>query len=140
MAFNVQDPTLPRPRDNNLYQSIALSNGAGSVTSSAIDMVSNRPTCCDSELLIVAPKLNSTQLPDTYTMTYIVEFSASSSFGTITRSITVGVQTGASSAGAAADEYRCGVASDADRYVRLKVTKTGTGDCTGVAGTIGLCC
>lgn len=131
------DPTLPRLRDADLTKTIALSNGAGSVTSNAIDLGPHRKSGTP-ELLILAPALTTTQLPNTETMTYIVEFAAATGFSTITRSITVGVQTGAGGAGAVADEYRCGVASDADQYCRLKVTKTGTGNASTVSGTIGV--
>lgn len=131
------DPTLPRLRDADLLKTIALPNGAATVTSTGIDLGSNRQGS-PAELLVLAPALNTTQLPNTQTMTYSVEFSAASDFGTVTRAIPVGVQTGASSAGAAADQYRCGIASDADRYVRLKAVKSGTGDASGVVGTIGV--
>lgn len=131
------DPTLPRVRDLVLFKTISLPNGAATVTSAAIDLGADRHLA-EAEILAQAPALSAALLPDTQTITYTVEFAAASGFGSVLRSVPLGVQTGASSAGAVADEYRTGIESTAPRYVRLKAVKTGAADASAAAASIGI--
>ena len=132
-----QDPTLPRLRDDQLTKTVALPNRAASKTSSGIDLGSSRHMA-GAELLILVPALGVTPLANAKTMTYVVEFSADSGFGSISRTVPAGVQTGAGGVGAAADEYRVGIESTADRYCRLKATGSTSGDASGSSATIGV--
>lgn len=132
-----QDPTLPRLRDDQLTKTVALPNGAASTTSSGIDLGSSRQMA-GAEILVIAPALGVTPLANSKTMTYAIEFSADPSFGSVSRTITAGVQTGAGGVGAVADEYRVGLESTADRYCRLKVTGSAAGDASGSTATVGI--
>ena len=84
------------------------------------------------EFEIQAPVLNTTQLPDTRTVTYLVADSANdSSFATIYDSVLV--QTGASGAGAAAANARFSLPAETRRYIRVTATTgASTGDCSAV--------
>jgi hypothetical protein len=141
MPFNVQDALLS--------VSIALPNGANTVNSPVIDLGSNEgipesaaPTSeqdylIRGELLISAPALTASQLPNSQTMTYSVQMCASSGFGSGVQTYSTPlVQTGAASAGAAAATARVRPASNALRYWRLSVVNSGSGNASGVSGTM----
>jgi len=74
------------------------------------------------ELKLTVPALTTTMLPDTKTMTYSIQACAASDFGSGVVELASGcvVQTGASSAGAAADSHRMKLPTDCPRYVRAK--------------------
>jgi hypothetical protein len=83
------------------------------------------------DLLLSAPILTTSELPDTRTVTYTFQDSAdNSSFSAIAGLATL-VQTGADSAGAAATTRRVALPSNARQYVRVSVaTGASTGDCS----------
>jgi hypothetical protein len=81
------------------------------------------------ELVARIPALNTTQLPDTKTLTATIQTSEDSAFGSGVRDLSTSTTTGAGGAGAVASELRASVPSDCFRYVRLKtVTGAATGD------------
>lgn len=91
------------------------------------------------ELLVSAPALSTAQLPDTKTMTYDVIGSSNADLSSPTTLASALItQTGASAAGAAAATKRYRLASDAPRYIGLKVTPSasGTGDASGATATL----
>lgn len=131
-AFTLQDA------DSEVKKTFALSNGAGATQSAGINLghTTKEDHLAECELLITAPALNTTQLPDTETMTWSVEVDDNASFSsaTVLNSAAL-VQTGAGGAGAAAATARVRLPSNVEQYVRVKATKTGTGDCSGLSGT-----
>lgn len=114
-------------QDKTLIITQALPNGAASVTSTAIDLESTGGEfLADVEFELTVPALTVTQLADTQTITYIVETSASSGFGSITTlNASLAVSTGAGGAGDVAVSKRFRVPSNVLRYIRIKATKTG---------------
>lgn len=126
-------------RDALLTVSKALSNGAGTVTSDGIDLglTSRSDFVARAELLIEAPALTTTLLPDTETMKYSLYHDSDPAFGTETVLDTDAlVQTGAGGAGAVAATKRVGIPSDVKAYVRFKAVKTGTGNASTVSGKL----
>lgn len=94
----------------------------------------------DCELLISAPALGATPLPDTKTMTYSVESDDNSAFSSakIVADKLI-VQTGADAAGADAAAARFKIPSDCERYLRVKATAgAGTADASGSSVTASL--
>jgi hypothetical protein len=129
-------------KDELLTVSKALSNGAGSVETDGIDLghgTNESVTLSDFELEIVAPALTTTLLPNSETMKYIIEHDDDPAFGTVATVIDNAlVQTGADGAGAAAATGRARLPSTCKRYIRMKVTKTGTGNASTVSGILRL--
>lgn len=129
-------------KDARLSVTKALSNGAGSVTTDAIDLElsANGDLHARCELVIDAPALTTTLLPDTETMKYDVIHSDNSDLSSPTTiAASVVVQTGAGGAGAAAIAgTRFSLPSTVKRYVGVKVTKTGTGNASTVSVTVAL--
>ncbi|HUX17117.1 MAG TPA: hypothetical protein VMW52_11640 [Phycisphaerae bacterium] len=129
-------------KDASLVKTKALSNGAGNVACDGLDLGAlsargGRFEAC--ELKIDAPALTTTQLPDAETMTYSIESDDDSEFGSA-KIVADGVivQTGAAGAGAALAAARFKIPSDGERYWRVRATKTGTGDCSGLSMTVSL--
>lgn len=124
-------------KDAALRQTKALSNGAGTVYSTAIDLgalsyLGSRLAPMTAK--VTAPALTTTQLPNAETVKYTVEHSDdNSSFVTLYADVIT--QTGAGGAGAATASAKQVIPPDAKRYLRIKAVKTGTGDCTGVSLT-----
>jgi hypothetical protein len=85
----------------------------------------------DVEFEIQAPDLNTTELPDTRTLTYSVyESSDDSTFTLLYDSVLV--QTGAGGAGASAENQRFRVPAEVLQYIRVTATTgASTGDCSG---------
>lgn len=116
-------------RDANLKQSQALPNGAASTATAGFDLGhgASGDFLANTELLIAAPALTTTELADTQTITYSVEHDDAASFSTVaTLMSSVIVQTGAGGAGAPAATSQVRLPVDVKRYVRVKATKTGT--------------
>ncbi len=113
--------------DKSLTITQALPNGAASTTSTAIDLESTGGEfLADVEFEVAVPALTTGQIGDTQTITYIVETSESSGFGSVTTLIaSLAVSTGAGGAGCAAVLARFRLPSTVQRYVRIKATKTG---------------
>jgi hypothetical protein len=129
MPYNVRDALLK--------QTVALPSSAGTAVITAFDLgeVSASPAAdfvAKCELLISAPALNTTQLPDTTTVTYSIEQSTDNfATNTVVLADKVLVQTGASSAGAAANTARYRPPENVSRYLRVKATTgANSGDCS----------
>jgi len=119
--------------DHALSESKALPAAAsGSVVTDPIDLMHQRQFLADMELVVVAPALNTTQLPDTRTVTYSIETDDNAAFSSAkVLNASIGVQTGADAAGAAKTEFRLRVPSNVERYVRAKATTgASTGNCS----------
>lgn len=114
----------------------ALGTSDGTTQSAAIDLgpLSARGVReADIELEIVAPALNTTQLPDADTCTYSIESDDNSGFSSAAIvADKVLVQTGAGGAGAATATLRLRIPPQVERYIRVKAILAGTtGDCSG---------
>jgi hypothetical protein len=73
-----------------------------------------------AEILISAPAVTTTMVPDTKTITYSVQMDDDSAFGSPTTLLASAiVQTGAGGAGAAAATRRIKIPSNCERYIRL---------------------
>jgi hypothetical protein len=129
-ARNIQDASL-NPA------AFALHNGAGSDTSAVIDLGTDTVKGERIELELSVPALNTTMVPDTRTVTYIIETSTTSVFTAVARQILNAVATGAGGAGVGAFLMRAKIPSDCERYVRAKITMgASTGDASGVNATL----
>lgn len=140
MAFefsrNVQDKAV------NPAAFALPSSASSSTTSAGIDLGTAagnnfRPEGIELELSV--PALNATIVPDTRTVTYIIESSTTSNFAAIDQTLLSEVQTGASSAGVGAFLKRVRLPSNCARYVRFKVTfgaSTTTGAAVNATGTV----
>jgi len=135
MALAVKDA------DTGLTKTTALPNGAATTTSAGIDLGIGAKGDCGGnfELMIEAPALATTPLPDTKTMTYDVYHDTASDFsGEVLLMGSVIVQTGAGGAGAAAATKSVRMPVDVNRYIRVKATNSGAGDASGSNFVAGL--
>lgn len=127
--------------DAQLTNTRALPSGASTVNSAGIDLdvTVNSNFAANCEMEVVAPAVNATELPDTQTLTYVLQHDTDPAFGSAT-SLTASliVQTGAGGAGAVSQTVRFQLPSNVKRYVRLRVTKSGTGDASGKTATMKL--
>lgn len=133
--------TAYQVKDASLIVTKALGDGATSVTSDGIQVkgATGPDFLAPCELYLEAPALTTTMLPDGETMTYIVQHDDDSAFGSVETLLdNVIVQTGAGSAGDAAATKRVKLPTDTKKYIRIKATKTGTGDCTSLSLTASL--
>ena len=119
-------------RDANLTKTKALPASASTtVNTDGIDLGEHAKAV---DVVVEVPALNATILPDTRTMTTTIEVSTASNFSP---SVTVQsvVQTGASSAGAAAVSVR-GSVPPGYRYARAKIVSgASTTDASAVSAT-----
>jgi hypothetical protein len=125
MSFQVRDALLTVTR--------ALPNGAAAVTSTALDTetVASGRQLADFELLIEAPAMNTTQMPNAKTMTYaIVTSTAENLSNPVVIADAVLVQTGAAGAGCAAATARFRLPTNAARYIGVRATGSASGDAT----------
>lgn len=126
MSFQVRDSLLTVTR--------ALPNGAAAVTSTALDTETVSPgrQLADFELLIEAPAMGATPMPNAKTMTYAVVTSANSDLSSPTViADAVLVQTGAGGVGCAAATARFRLPTNAARYIGVRATGSAAGDATG---------
>lgn len=119
------------------------SSGGSSINTDGIDVeaTSRADFQAPLELLIEAPALDSTELPDGETTTYKVEHDDNSDFSAATDlyGSDVLVQTGAGGSGADAAEKRVRLPSDVKRHVRVTATTSSTtGDQSGSTVTASL--
>lgn len=124
--------------DTQLKVTKALPNGAASTTSDAIDLASgtNGDFLAPCELLISAPALGVTPLPDAKTMKYSVVHSVNADLSSpATLAPDVLTQTGAGGAGAAAATFRFRLPTDVRRYIGVKATGSASGDASGSSMT-----
>lgn len=125
--------------DAALVQSIALPNGAASVTSAAIDFMNsaNGDLKADVELLISAPLLVVGDLANADTMTYDIVHSVNADLSSpATLLDNVITQTGAGGVGAAAATATVRLPHDVRRYVGVKATNSGAGDASDKSVTL----
>lgn len=115
-------------QDALLKSTLTLPNGAATTTSSGIDMQGGQQLA-GVELRFDAPAVPIANLGNTEAITYTLEGSSASNFATVGRTVSLGVQTGATANAVAAaianGRYR--LASNDLRYWRLKSVKTGAG-------------
>lgn len=122
--------------DANYKVSTALPASAGTVHGASLDLgdaVSGIPyaTTETVNFQVVAPALTTTQLPNSATVTYTIEDSADNITFVAISSLATLVQTGASSAGAAASTLTVKLPPATRRYIRVSaVTATSPGDCS----------
>lgn len=130
-------------KDKKQIQSKALSNGAGNTVIDGFDL-GHDPTkggrnLSAMELLIEAPALTTTELPDTETYTYSIETDDNSAFSSAkVLHGNVMQQVGAGGAGAAAKSEHVRLPTNCERFVRVKGTKTGTGNPSAKSFTVSM--
>jgi len=126
-------------RDGLLKQTAALAASAGATQTTAFDLgeSSRGDLVARMELLITAPVLTTTQLPDGKTVTYSVEQSTDNFVSnTVVLADKLLIQTGASGAGAAAATQRYRPPTNVSRYLRVKATTgAAAGDCSAASLT-----
>lgn len=118
-------------KDTALKVTKALPAGAASTTSDGIDLElgSKGDFIADCDIKLSAPVLTTVQLPDTKTMSYIIEHGDAANFSdAATLFPSALTQTGAGGAGAAAATFTGKLPTDVKRYVRAKCTGVATGD------------
>ncbi len=130
-------------KDNQLVQTKALSNGAGNTAIDGFDLGHNAAklgrNLADFEILIEMPALTTTELPDTNTYIMSIEMDDNSAFSSATvLHAEVLRQTGAGGTGAVAASVRVRLPSNVERFVRVKGTKTGTGNVSAKVMTVSL--
>lgn len=131
MPYTVQDAAL------NL--TLALPNGAASTTSSAIDLGNGTKGdfVAPMELLVDAPAMGATPMPDNKTMIYDIIHSVNSDLSSPATLIPAFItQTGASSAGCAAAQARLRLPSTVRRYIGLKATGSASGNASSATATL----
>lgn len=104
-------------------QTFALPNAAsGSTQATGLDLGAETFKSGEYEVELSVPALTTTMVPDTRTVTYIVETSTTSNFSAIDQTLYSEVFTASGGAGIAAKRKRVRVPSNCARYVRGKVT------------------
>lgn len=128
-------------KDVGLTKSVDLPNGAATTNSAAIDLGENNRSdfVADCEVIISAPALSVTLLPDTQTVTYSLRQSPNANLSGDSE-LAAGqiLQTGAGGAGAAAATRRFRLPTNVQRYVFLRCVKTGAADASGAAAEVSL--
>lgn len=114
-------------KDALLRSTHALPNGAATTNGAGIDLANSTrgEFVAECEAVITAPALTTGELGDGQTIAYHLYHDTAVGFGSETLIATLGTQTGAGGAGAAAAEYRIKLPSTVKRYLRLKTVKTG---------------
>ena len=96
-----------------------------------------RPETIELELSV--PALSTTIVPDTRTVTYVIETCAATNFSVIDQTLLSEVATGAASGGVAAFLKRVRLPSNCARYIRFRVAfgaSTTTGAAISATGTV----
>jgi len=138
------DRAQPKVKHTTFEETKALGTADGTVTTTGFDLgaMSARGAFLAEplELVIEAPALNTTQLPDADTNTYSIETDDNPGFSSAKIiADKVILQTGAGGAGAAAVTARFRLPTDVEQYVRVKsVLAGGTGDCSGADMVVSL--
>lgn len=137
-------------RDANLKITLTLPNQASNTVNSGNSIDSECTSAADfvarTEMLISAPALNTTVLPDTKTMTYALLASANSNMaGAVIVLNSAIVQTGASGAGSAAKTVRYKLPTDIaltyGRYIGLQaVSGANTTNAATLSATLEMLC
>jgi len=133
LSRNIQD-VLVNP------VAFALPSAASTSTNStSIDFGTDVHKTETLELELSVPALSTTIVPDTRTVTYLIESSTTSNFSAVDQTLFTETKTGAGGAGVAALLRRVRLPSDCARYVRFKVTfgaSTTTGAAVNATGTV----
>lgn len=131
--------------DANFIKTVALPNNASTTVNGASldlgDAVSGIPyaTTETINLVVLAPALSTTILPDTRTMSYVIADSADNSSFTAIGTLATQVQTGAGGVGAAAATYTFKLPPNTRRYIRLQITSgASTTDASATSATFEL--
>jgi hypothetical protein len=128
--------------DSQVYKTKALPAAAGTVITDGIDLMntSRGDFQANVEVLIQAPALDTTELPNAATMIYDLYHAASADFSDeVLLQDNVITQTGAGGAGDAAVDKRVRLPVDVARFIRVKVTGSATiGDCSADSVTMRL--
>ena len=138
------DRAQPKVKDTTFEETKALGTADATVTTTGFDLgaLSARGAFLAEplELLIEAPALNTTQLPDGDTNTYSIETDDNSGFSSAKiLADKVILQTGAGGAGALAAIARFRLPTDVEQFLRVKsVLAGGTGDCSGASMIVSL--
>jgi hypothetical protein len=119
-SHNVQDSAL------NLTLALPSAASTTVITNPGIDTGETTALAVqpgDMELLLTAPAVTTTMVPDTKTMTYNIVHADNAAMTTNLNTLVAGaiVQTGAGGAGAALATYRCRLPSVCQRYVGLQI-------------------
>ena len=127
--------------DAKLQVTKALPNGAATSTTDGIDLdiTSNADFQAPMELVIDAPALDSTALPNTKTIKYSVYHDSASDFSS--EALLAGdvvVQTGAGGDGDDAATGRLPLPTNVSRYIRVKAVGSASGDASGSSVTVSL--
>lgn len=120
-------------RDNLLKVTKALANGAAAVTSDAIDLAngSRGDFLALAELLISAPAMGATPMPDAKTMIYDIIHSDNADLSSPATLVAAAItQTGAGGVGCAAATYRWRPPTNVKRYIGVKATGSASGNAT----------
>lgn len=110
-----------------------------SANSTTIDLGADAVKPENLELELSVPALSTVIVPDTRTVTYIIESCAATNFSTIDQTLMSEVATGAGGAGVGAFLKRVRLPSNCARYVRFKITfgaSTTTGAAVSATGTV----
>lgn len=129
-------------KDAALNKAAVLPNGANTTTTTGVQIQGAGPLrdfLAQGEIKLSAPALTVTELADTQTITYTIETSDDSAFGSgnVTISTTL-VQTGAGGAGSVAGALLVRPNSQVKSYVRGKAVKTGASNASTSSFTVEL--
>jgi hypothetical protein len=128
-------------KDAKLIQTKALPNGAANTSIDGFDLKlgPKGDFLSDCELLIEAPVLGVTPLPNSKTMIYSVEHSDTADFASpVLMADRVIVQTGAGGEGDVAKSARFRLPSNVKRFVRVKATGSASGDASTASFTVSI--
>lgn len=107
-------------------------SASSSTQSTAIDLGTDQHKIEEIELELTIPALSSTIVPDTRTVTGIIESSTTSNFAAVSQTLLSEVSTGAGGEGVPAFSKRVRLPSNCARYVRFRVA-FGASTTTGAA-------
>lgn len=126
-------------QDAELSKAVALPNGAATTNSAGINLQSGGDLYADCEVIISAPALNATLLPNTQTVTYSLRQSpnADLSSDSVLAADQI-LQTGADGAGDVAKAKRFRLPTDVQQYIFLRCVKTGAADATGASAELSI--
>ncbi len=133
LSRNIQDALV------NPVAFVLPAAASTSTQSTGIDFGADVHKTESVELELSVPALSTTIVPDTRTVTYIIESSTTSNFAAVDQTLMAEVQTGAASGGVAAFLKRVRLPSNCARYVRFRIlfgASTTTGAAVSATGTV----